>query len=214
MGRARKTAKPKQPAYQKITRENDQWETYPVLDSLLESHRKDLKSESCRIAIAWRYGWKKNKDGQLVLGKCKKISELDKEFQTFDFVIILNHEAWKELDENQRQALMFHELNHIAVSEDQNGNTKKDARNRTMFRIRKHDIEEFGAVIEHFGCYKQDLANFVTIALRGKVPFTPALPGLEPSANGAAHKGPDTLPMPAAARKRPAAKPARRGRGK
>jgi hypothetical protein len=128
-----------------------------------------------KIALAWRYGWKKNRDGQLVLGKCRKVSDLDKQFQGHDFVIVLNSEAWYVLTEEQREALMFHELCHAAIAVDQNGNPKKDARDRQVYRIKKHDIEEFGDVIAKFGCYKQDLENFVATAMRSKKPPAPTL---------------------------------------
>jgi hypothetical protein len=215
MARQRKTPKPKQPSYQRIDRSNDPLGVYDVLDDMLDKYHQDLTGEDCRFAIAWRFGLKRNKDGQLVLGKCKKVSDLDKQYAGFDFIIILNSEAWKELDDEQRRALMHHELCHAAVSYDQNGNVKKDSRNRTCFRVRKHDIEEFGSVVEHFGCYKQDLSNFVLTAVRSKRPPQPMIPGLdekdegdtpghahEPSVNGTGRE-PAVLAMPAAARKRP-----------
>ncbi len=93
MARARKTPKPKQPSYERIDRKIDALEVYPLLDSLVKQHRSDLAD--CRIALAWRFGLKRSKDGLLVLGKCKKVGDLDKQFQGHDFVIILNNEAWK-----------------------------------------------------------------------------------------------------------------------
>lgn len=171
--RARKTPKPKQPTYTRIERKADTHGVYAVLDHCLKS-RDDLKE--AHIACAFRNGWKSNKDGQLTLGKCKKVSELDKQFQGFDFIIILNFEAWtKHLNETQREALMFHELCHAAVAYDQNDNKKTDARGRTMYRIKRHDIEEFGDVVAKFGCYKQDLENFVATAMKSPKPPSPSL---------------------------------------
>jgi hypothetical protein len=178
MGRMRKTAKPKTPTYERIDRTADRREVYPILDRLVEKRRPDLSEAN--IALAWRFGFKRNKDGQLVLGKCKKVSELDKQFQGHDFVIILNSEAWEHLSDEQREALVFHELCHAAIAEDQNGNPKKDARGRQVYRIKKHDIEEFGDVVALYGCYKQDLENFVATAMRSpKPPQRTLLDGLE-----------------------------------
>src|SRR6266511_3998077 len=120
MARLRKTGKVKQPTYERIDRASDRRSVYPILDELVQRHRPDL--EDAKIALAWRFGFKRNRDGQLVLGKCKKVSDLDKQFQGHDFVIILNSEAWDALNEEQRRALMFHELCHAAVAVDQNGN--------------------------------------------------------------------------------------------
>ncbi len=171
--RMRKAPKPKQPSYERIERDNDPLGVYDVLDEMVREKRPELKE--ARIGLAWRYGLKRNKDGHLVLGKCKKVSDLDKQFAGYDIIVILNREAWQTLDEDQRRALMFHELCHAALSEDQNGNPKKDARGRQIYRIRKHDIEEFGEVVVQFGCYKLDLENFVRSAMNSKKPPRPTL---------------------------------------
>lgn len=210
MARMRKTPKPKKPSYERIDRKADTLGVYDVLDDCLKRYRKDLVEEKCQIALAWRYGLKPNKDGQLVLGRCRKVSDLDKQFAGFDLFIILNNEAWKRLNESQRRALMHHELCHAGVSTDANGNVKKDSRERTMFRIRKHDIEEFGIVVAEHGCYKSDLADFVLAAVNSKAPPQPDLPGLiEPSENGTAETtAGDAVPAPVASRmrKKPAKK--------
>lgn len=203
--RMRKTPKPKRATYERIDREADKLGVYAVLDACLEEYRKDLTEEKCAVALAWRYGLKTNRDGQLVLGKCKKVSDLDKQFQGFDFIIILNSEAWAKLDDSQRRALMHHELCHAAISLDQNGNVKKDARERTMFRVRKHDVEEFGDVIAEHGCYKSDLSAFVLAAVNSKRPPQPSLPfPAEPSTNGDGRPpvAGEILPAPVAARMR------------
>lgn len=204
--RMRKTPKPKKPSYERIDRKVDSIGVYDVLDDCLKRFRKDLTDEKCQIALAWRYGLKPNKDGQLVLGRCRKVSELDKQYAGFDFIIILNREAWEKLAPEQRVALMHHELCHAGISTDANGNTKKDARERTMFRIRKHDIEEFGDVVAVHGCYKSDLADFVLAAVKSPHPPQPAIPGLaEPSSNGKHEhvtEGGEVIPAPVAARMR------------
>lgn len=229
---ARKTPKPKMQSYIRIDPKVDTLGVYPVLEDCLKRFRPDLVAEQCRVALVFRHGLKRNRDGQLVLGKCKKVGALDQEFEAFDFIIILNQEAWKTLSAEQRTALMHHELCHAAIAEDPNGNTKKDARNRTCFRVRKHDIEEFGEVINHHGCYKQDLENFVATAMRSKKPPAPTLLDgiLEPSSNGAVNipepsangvhqhdHDAQTIPMASAARttpKRPAPKPRGKARAK
>jgi len=174
MARSRKTPKPKRPTHERIDPTADPQKVYPLLKSLVKTHRSDLAD--AKIAIAWRYGWKKNKDGQLVLGKCKKAGDLDKQFHDQDFVIILNYEAWTtHLTPPQRTALMHHELEHAAISEDQNGNPKLDARGRQMYRVRKHDIEEFQSIIKTYGCYKSDIEEFVRAAVKSPKPPAPTL---------------------------------------
>lgn len=173
MARTRKTPKPKLPSHERIDRTADPYKVYPLLDELVKAHRPDL--DEAKIAVAWRYGLKRNKDGQIVLGKCKKAGDLDKQFHDFDFVILINSEAWKTLSEVQRRALMHHELEHAAVSEDQNGNPKRDARGRLMYRVRKHDLEEFRSIVKEYGCYMRDVEEFVRAAIDSPKPPGPTL---------------------------------------
>lgn len=220
MARMRKTPRPKKPTYERIDRKADSRNVYPILDAVRRNHPE---LEEATIALAWRYGLKQNKDGQLTLGKCKKVGELDKQFQGHDFVIILNFEAWEILTPEQREALVDHELCHAAISTDPNGNPKKDARGRQMFRIRKHDIEEFGAVIARHGCYKADLENFVATAMRSKKPPQPTLLDGFDEAGNAEGKGEAAVAEPATekeshveklAKDRPAPKKANKGKDK
>jgi hypothetical protein len=213
MARTRKTPKPKIPTHERIDPKADPQKVYPLLKNLVLSYRLDLRD--AKIALAWRHGWKRNKDGQLILGKCKKAGDLDKQFHDQDFVIILNAEAWKEMNADQQRAVMHHELCHAAASEDQAGNPKLDARGRQCYRVVKHDLEEFSTIVGMYGCYKKDIELFVRAAIdspkppqptlfdepappAATIPFANGIPP-EPSANGT-HPEPTTKPAPKPAR--------------
>lgn len=114
-----------------------------------------------QIALAWNLSWNADVDGFLVLGKCKKGSDLDRELHGYDFVILLNQMAWGALTAPQRVALIDHELCHAEISKDQHGHPKIDERGRIVYRTRKHDLEEFKAIYERHGMYKENLADFV-----------------------------------------------------
>ncbi|HEV3341408.1 MAG TPA: putative metallopeptidase [Pirellulales bacterium] len=138
-------------------------EPYRMMEELIEQFHSHLID--AKIAIAWRFGWKANTDGHVTLGQAKKGSDLDREMHDHDFVILLNHEAWNgSLNVDQKRALMDHELCHCEVSKDQNGEPKIDENKRTVYRIRKHDIEEFREIVARHGCYKEDLEAFVAAA--------------------------------------------------
>lgn len=49
-----------------------------------------------RIALALRKGYKPNVDGHLVLGRCVKLNDLEREMVPFDYVIVLNKEVWED----------------------------------------------------------------------------------------------------------------------
>ena len=129
---------------------------YELLERALEWH----ELEACRIALAWRLRTRPDKDGRLVIGKCVKISDLQKEFANYDFVITLNQENWMVFSEEQRLALLDHELEHMAAALDKTGLQRRDERGRLVWRYAVHEIEEFRAVIRRHGLYKKDLEEF------------------------------------------------------
>lgn len=144
-------------------------EPYKILHSVLDKHHDDIRTARVQIALAWRYRLKSDPDGILVLGKCIKITDLHKEFMDYDFIIILNYEAWQSFSLAQKEALIDHELCHASIAVDEEtGENKVDERGRTVFRIRKHNIEEFREIIERHGCYKDDLKKFAEAILKEK----------------------------------------------
>lgn len=145
---------------------------YRVLDKMVDDNHGHLKS--AKIALAWRYGWKTDPDGRLKLGQARKASELDREMHCYDFVILLNHEAWNaaEFSEKQMAALIDHELCHCEVAKDEQGEVKEDEQGRTIWRIRKHDVEEFTEIVSRHGLWKGDLEKFAKAAIeKSKAPL-------------------------------------------
>ena len=117
-------------------------ECYAILDRLLASVRDDLVM--VKIALAWKSGWKPNKDGQLKAGKCCKPNEVSRQLMNYDVVILLNEEVWPHFEPLEKEELIYHELMHVAVVIDEaSGEAKLDTRGRIVIRLRHHDIEEF-----------------------------------------------------------------------
>lgn len=141
---------------------------YGMLEALIAAHHRPIME--ARIALAWNLSWKPDVDGRVTLGKCKKASDLDRELAAFDFVILLRQAFIDNptVTDDQRRALLDHELCHAAVSYDTSGEPKIDERGRTIYRIRKHDIEEFAEIVERHGCYKRDLEHFAAALRRGQ----------------------------------------------
>ncbi len=147
---------------------------YQLLDDLVASHHPELRD--ARVALAWCTSWKPDPDGRLVLGKCKRASDLDREFAPFDFVILLLHGFWthEKVTATQRAALLDHELCHAAVKHDEHGGEMRDERGRIVYRTRKHDIEEFTEIVDRYGTYTRDLEVFARALKRdAAAPFTP-----------------------------------------
>lgn len=87
------------------------------------------------------------KNGAIVLGTCSKQSDKNKLLHGWDYIIEISWDMWAFFDDNQREALLFHELCHIRSEDD-------------AWKIRPHNVEEFSAVIEIYGLWKPDLKDF------------------------------------------------------
>lgn len=138
-------------------------EPYRLMEEIRAKEHGHL--EGVKIALAWRLGWRPDANNILCLGKCRKRGDLDRELDDFDFVILLNKEAWQGLNEKERRALVDHELCHAQVVMDADGNPKHDDRDRLVCRIRKHDTEEFKAVVERHGLWTNELAAIAQAAI-------------------------------------------------
>lgn len=154
--------KPRKLPYQIITPEETflSGQPYELLAEVRAEQHFDCAE--ARIALAWRKGTKPNVDGHLVLGRCVKLNDLQREMVPFDYVIVLNKEVWEdpEFGREKKLALLDHEMCHTAPAIDADGDKVRDTKGRLCWRVRGHDIEEFRGIVERHGCYKRDLEMF------------------------------------------------------
>lgn len=170
--RAPKKTKLKKLAYEFLPPRSDLGAPiYRMLDELVDAYHQEVSG--AEFAIAWNRTWTPDADGRCILGQCRKVSDLEREvFEVagYDFIIILHEEFWlnPRVSDIQRRALLDHELMHAAVKYDQNGDPELDARGRTVYRIRKHDLEEFTEIVDRYGCYKADIEAFARALRRAE----------------------------------------------
>lgn len=141
-------------------------EPYRILRDIRRRYHSDLAEAN--IALAWQHDVKADVDGHLKLGMCVKAADLQKEFHDWDFIVVLNKIVWEDTDFTleKKEALVDHELCHAAPALDKDLEHKQDARGRYLWRTRKHDIEEFHAIVVRHGCYKRDLERFADALLK------------------------------------------------
>lgn len=171
-----KAPKPKAVHYELLTRDSVIGHPmYCLLDELVDLHHTDLRQ--ARIGLAWNLSWKPDADGRVKLGMCRKASDFDRELSQWDFVILLRRSFWthEEVTPQQRRALLDHELCHAAMKYDARGEPVEDERGRKVYRTRRHDIEEFRAIVERYGTWTSDLEAFA-LALRRSTLTTPFEP--------------------------------------
>ena len=173
--RKMKSSKGKRIAYTLLTPEGDDGAAlYRLVSKLVTTHHRELIGAN--IALAWCRSWRADVDGRQRLGQCKRASDLDRECAPFDFVILLNQDFVTNptVTDEQRLALLDHELMHATVKLDPTTHEPMtDEKGRTVYRLRKHDIEEFGDVVERHGLWKKDLEHFAVQLRRAKQPELP-----------------------------------------
>ncbi len=169
---SRKPKKLKKVAYRFIPPESEHGQPmYALLRKLVAAYHRELLT--ARIALAWNLSWQPDIDGRLKLGMCKKVSDLEREVAdvgAYDFVIILRRDFWQDahVSDQQRQALLDHELCHAAVKLDENCEPVIDERGRQVFRMRRHDLEEFQEIADRYGCWKKDITEFARALERAR----------------------------------------------
>lgn len=144
---------------------------YKLLAEVRKEWHEDTRE--ARIALAWVRNVKPDADGHILLGKCVKAGELQKELVEWDFVILLNKDTWdaKEFSVEKKTALIDHEMCHVGSMEDKNGEPRVDAKGRRVWRVVSHDIEEFNAIVRRHGCYKSDLERFAETLMKKQAPL-------------------------------------------
>lgn len=130
-------------------------EAYKILERLIKEVEAFKPLAAAKFCIAWKSGWRCDKDGILIRARIRKASEVEREvYGEFDFVLLLNKELWQstKFKTKARELDVFHELCHAAADiDDSTGEQKVDERDRLCWRLRKHPIQEFPEVIERYG---------------------------------------------------------------
>jgi hypothetical protein len=122
----------------------------PRLDELGQALRERWHLPPEPVVI---YRWKRKggqHQGAAVAGFCAKLSGLAKHFGEADFCIWLGADHIRESGHTafQVEALIFHELHHINVEEDDKGEIK--------FTVRHHDAEIFLEEIRAYGLWREE----------------------------------------------------------
>jgi predicted metallopeptidase len=129
---------------------------------LIKAHHEHLAE--ARVEYVFRDTAATDK-GRIVLGKARKLSGLNAWLATDHdergsdpedfFVIELAEDEWGSLSDAQRVALVDHELSHCWLEFDDDGEPK--------LSLRTHDVEEFVAVVQRHGLWRNDLVHLVKV---------------------------------------------------
>lgn len=158
-------AKPQKVKYNPINH-GDFPEPWKILQSL-RGHHSNL--DGAEIQLVWMYDKRPDRDGVKLLGKAVKVPEVYQRLTDIDFLIFLNRDEWILFEsygdpERMKRFLIDHEMCHCDRDYDEEtGDQKEDASGRKLWRIRKHDIEEFEGPIRRHGLCMQDVIRFAGV---------------------------------------------------
>jgi len=93
-------------------------------------------------------GLKLNLDRKEPWGKFKKVPPLYRGLTGLDAVVELVADGWGQLNAEQQEALVAHELCHGSMSE------------KGALRVEKHDLEEFRFVVAQWGAWDDGIRRF------------------------------------------------------
>ncbi|MFW5962301.1 MAG: putative metallopeptidase [bacterium] len=117
-------------------------EVKEIAKELISKYHKHLQSARMEYLFRDKAG---KSGGNAVLGNTRKVSGIYQTLTGLDFIIDIAEDTWQELTENQRYALIDHELYHCGINEQGN------------FVIIKHDVTEFIPIIKRYGLWTEGL---------------------------------------------------------
>lgn len=119
-------------------------ETLSLLSSVMEEYYPDLIKNNVTVDVTMAFA----KEGEPL--KCGgypalafvKITSLKHRVKGLkDSEITIDGQIWETLTDPQRRAIIDHELQHLIIALDKEGNAKIDDAGRVKLRLRRHDYQ-------------------------------------------------------------------------
>ena len=97
-------------------------------------------------------------NGVKALGIAKIIGLKERALDRGDAEIAIDGYWWNQAGEDERRALLDHELHHLSVQKEKNGTIKTDDLRRPLIELRKHDYQFgwFKIVASRHGTWSQE----------------------------------------------------------
>lgn len=102
----------------------------------------DIANSSATI-IYLGSDYAKTSKGKTVLGECEKVANKNKWAIPCDFTITVYEPNCVGMTREQLKILLFHELLHVGIKYDQDGEEK--------YYIKPHDYEDFKVITDRYG---------------------------------------------------------------
>lgn len=152
---------------------------YEIMHLALERWHPDLIAGGAKIAVAWQLDMREDADGRVKYGATKRRGDLDREMDKFDIVLLVNKKIWDSAHAEQQLAMMDHRLLCVAVSKDKNGEPKVDEEGRTVYRIRRPEVNAFKEELLRHGAWTTVLEEALHATAHAAKTSRPLLDRLE-----------------------------------
>jgi hypothetical protein len=130
-------------------------EVSELVAEIIEQHYQDLKQAEVSIECLQAKAPIKKKTGlpngpalKLHGWPCAAIVSINNEKKraegVADATITIDWDRWPEWNEDQRRALIDHEIHHLVIARDKFGGIKEDSLGRPKLKMRPHDWETSG----------------------------------------------------------------------
>lgn len=120
-----------------------------LADKIIEEKQLGLSSIPVNIEYVLVYPF----INKTTAGKCSKTSNVTRYLTDKHFVIEFSGELWDQINDETKAVLMYHELLHVGVETDKQG--------EWIYKIVHHNIEDFIQIVKVHGV--EWLENFRTI---------------------------------------------------
>lgn len=85
----------------------------------------------------------KRSKGRTVFGECERVASKNQWAIPADFLIVVYEPNCEGMDDEHLRRLLFHELLHVGIGEDKDGNES--------YHIVPHDLEDFRECVDRWG---------------------------------------------------------------
>ncbi len=135
----------------------------PYADAMIERYHPQLRDAGVTLTYLFAHATTdKNGDptgpaikfgGYAALATIKIIGAKERADGRADAEMTIDGDRWQELTEGRKYALVDHELEHLELKYDKDGNVVRDDMNRPKLVIRKHDHQFgwFDAIVRRHG---------------------------------------------------------------
>lgn len=134
-----------------------------IVVSILGQHYPKLAAAGVRIGVLMAFAPKSDKTGEPIgnavmwagmkaAAKIRIVSLKDRVAGLPDAQIIVDGDEWPDWDEKRRTALMHHEVEHLELRLDDEGNVQTDDAFRPKLKLKTHDfyVGGFWNIVEQY----------------------------------------------------------------